>query len=160
MFRPWGPAGRQGGCPQSGELVVVGPTGEAGNLARKLWVQPRMPRLRWGSFRSGSGGCPQSSELVMGPDRDAGVLAMGFGGAAMGPAADAHGLVGLAGVVTGLAGQLWAQPGMLRVRRGGTACLQLPFVVIRGCGGPPGAQGGESRAVCRPGHEIFIAPLL
>lgn len=55
---------------------------------------------------------------------------------------------------------LSVQRGGHGVCRGGTACLQLPFVVIRGCGGPPGVQGGESRAVCRPGHEIFIAPLL
>lgn len=92
-----GSGGAAGECPQSGELIV-GRVGDAGSLARRLWVQPRSPSLRWGSFGSSSRGCPRSSELVM----DARGLAMGFGGVAMGPAADAHGLVGQLWVWLGL----------------------------------------------------------
>lgn len=150
--------GSAGKCPWWPELAM-GPVGDAGNSARRRWVRPRMPRLLWGSYGSRGVGQTQPGELAAGPHKDSAGLAPGVGGAAAGPAG-CLALVGRPWVRLGVSLLGGAELGARGVRRGGPACLRLPFVVLRGCGGPPGAQGGDSRAVCRPGHEIFIAPLL
>jgi len=40
-------------------------------------------------------------------------------------------------------------------QEGHWARAPLVFVTAQGLRGTPAAQSGESRAVCRPGHEIF-----
>ena len=62
------------------------------------------------------------------------------------------------GRAAGLGQLVWVQHmGMWEgVQQGGRwARAPLVFVTAQGLRGTPAAQSGESRAVCRPGHEIF-----